>query len=155
MNKWLLFLFVVFNTSIFAKSTNKPSPYNHVQLTITNETSHQELVTFFDFIGKWQKPVSKSQTLILKPGQRYQNIISATLEHHHPTTFTSITVSQLDSPRENYLIFAQSSYPDENKDLADIFDGLGSMFVASWTNYCQGFTPDGSVDCQLKIRSNT
>ena len=68
--------------------------------------------------------------------------------------FVSLDIGEAGNARENYLIFAETTSSHDQKVTADIFDGLGPLFVKSATNYCHGNTPEGYVYCELIIQDS-
>lgn len=140
-------------TSIHAGDIDKL--YQKTYFVIKNNTNHIEVVSLFDVNGKWKTPWMKNTSFQLAPNQIYKNALYPIKKNNDNEDYTSITVSQADNPKENYLIFATDSSSKSQRVSGDIFDGLGSMFVASWTNYCKGKTEKGYDLCELTIRSKT
>jgi len=139
-------------TALSAHASGAVDPrYQRIAFEIKNNTQHVEIVNLFDMQGTWQTPWAVKSSITLSPNQVYHNVLYSVGVNDDLNSYTSITVSRADSPRNNYLIFASTTSSKEHYVSGDIFDGLGSMFVASWTNECQARTPEGYTDCKLTI----
>lgn len=125
--------------------------YQRAVFEIKNNTQHVEIVNLFDSEGNWQTPWVNKSSFALAPNQTYRNTLNSIEKNGGLENYTSIVVSLADHPKHNYLIFATSDFSQGQYISGDIFDGLGSMFVASWTNECKDRTVDGYVFCRLII----
>lgn len=147
--------FVVMTVAGSVKAGSVDARFLQLHLNIKNNTTHSEKVHLFNVKGNWQSPWPQGVSFILLPLESYKNTLYSLKKNNEYASFTSITVSQVGSEKENYLIFSTDSSTNYGDVTGDIFDGLGSMFVASDTNYCKDTTPEGYALCTLVINSKT
>lgn len=135
----------------FAKPIVLFNPYQQTTVEITNQTPYVEWVKIDDYQGVWKKSVVNNQFFELAPSQTYQNTLQSLAEAGAYQNFASFAIARKDGASENYLIFAESTDEHYRRISADIFDGLGDMFVSSWTNECKDKGDDGYAVCRLVV----
>lgn len=142
-------------TSVWAGVLSNNDRYQQTHFEIKNNTTYVEWVRIYDFEGVWKKPVVDNLLFTLKPFETYSNTLTSVVENKGVENDTSIAVVRKDSPRDNYLIFGESTESWRHDVLSDIFDGLGDMFVDSWTNHCDEITLSGYPNCKLIIKDKS
>lgn len=126
--------------------------YQQTHFEITNSTAYVELVRIYDSEGIWKKSVVDNVLFTLQPYATYRNTLNSVVTHDGIENYTSIAVVKKDSPRDNYLIFGESTESWRHDVSSDIFDGLGEMFVDSQVNHCNEVAFDGYQNCKLIIK---
>ena len=153
MKKILIsFIFLIVASVSSADTLADNTRYQQTKLFIKNEASYPVVLTIDNVSGNWITPVALKAPILLNVNQVYQNTLMSIKQNDDLHNFVSLDVASVDQPRENYLIFAESTSRQDQRVSADIFDGLGSLFVKSTTNYCKD-TMDGYVYCELIIRN--
>ncbi|MDP1573436.1 MAG: hypothetical protein Q8L78_00680 [Coxiellaceae bacterium] len=156
MKKILLSLMISFLVimSSLASSANDDQRYKKTTLVIKNNAPYPVVLTMDNTDGTWEIPVALKSPILLNENQEYQNTIVSIKKSNDLENFVSLDVAQADNAHENYLIFAENTSSKNQQVSADIFDGLGRLFVKSDTNYCNDNTSNGYAFCKLIIQDN-
>ena len=128
--------------------------YQQINITINNQTPYPVFLTLVYLTGKWTKPFSIGEKIILNPKEAYKNSLISKQKDDDLRSFASMEVAQVTNPHENYLIFAEESSSKKQFISEHIFDGLGSIFVGSVTNHCDSGKTNGYVNCDLTVQTS-
>ena len=137
-----------------ANTVNDDHRFEKTEVTIKNSTSYPVTMTMNYTDGTWEKPLTLNVPILLNSSESYQNTLISLNKDGVLENFASLEVAQVGNARENYLIFGETTSSHNQEHSADIFDGLGNIFVDSATNYCHAETPEGYGQCELVVKDN-
>lgn len=141
--------------SVFAKTSDDNLRYQYVHLSVKNHTTYPIDFTVVRSDGIWKNPVSIHTPIRINPDDEYQNTLISIKDINDYESFISTEAAQVGNEHENYVIFAENGSSNYKRLAADIFDGLGKIFVGSTTNYCNATTKEGYADCELVVREKS
>ena len=145
----------MFSLSSLANTFGDDHRFEKTELSIKNSTLYPVKMMMNYTNGTWEKPLSLNVPILLNPNESYQNTLISLRKDDVYENFASLEVAQVGNERENYLIFGESTSSHDQNISADIFDGLGNIFVDSSTNYCHANTEQGYGRCELIVKDNS
>lgn len=143
-----IFLCLSFASIVAHASVNKK--YLGTEFEIKNNTAYAQLINLFEVEGKWSTPWVEKTTLLLNPNEVYRNTLKSIARGNGFVNTTSLTISRMEDPKQ-YFIFASNNVSQSRYISGDITDGLGRVFVKSWTNNCAGVNSKGYDFCKIII----
>ena len=145
-------LVFLMTSCLFANTKNDNLRYQHIHFVITNQTLYPVALTVVFTDGTWEKPVSLNIPILVNSHESYENTLTSLKNGDDLKSFASMKTAQIGNERENYAIFAERGSSQKNYLSADIFDGLGKIFVDSVTNQCNENTSEGYAKCTLVVK---
>lgn len=154
MEKKIFSIIVLFFTTLLAcaNTVNLNPRYQYTFFSVINNTHYPVALTIVDVKGIFETPVAINVPMILNPKEKYQNTLISVPQGNDIQSYVSSAVAEIGNERENYLIFSENGSSHDQSVFADIFDGLGKIFVGSFTNNCAADTAAGFADCELTVQ---
>ncbi|OGT41573.1 MAG: hypothetical protein A3F13_03120 [Gammaproteobacteria bacterium RIFCSPHIGHO2_12_FULL_40_19] len=147
---YVISILLYLSLASFSASASINKKYLGTAFEIKNNTSYAQLVNLFEVEGKWITPWVEKTTLLLNPQEVYRNTLMSINDNNRFMSTTSLTISRMEDPKQ-YFIFASSNFSQAHYISGDIFDGLGPVFVKSWTNHCNDVDAQGYDFCKIII----